>query len=245
MPHPGFVWLRAGSVLVDPRATLDNAHTHPRVVATAVSLCVSTAALGLAALPRQLSVLRRALGPTGNVALDSHYEAMTAGLTRFMVVDRLVPSATLVIAAVLVVLLGGPVLSLAHDRRRALWSLALLGLAPLLVQQLGSLLLTCLASVPADPGPGDAISLPHRFHTGPLLAWTGDGAAPHWLELLEARLNLVSLWCVALWAAGLRMLDGGCLKAWHVAVPVASVAAAGVLTWMGGPMGYSLLLGSP
>lgn len=72
-----------------------------------------------------------------------------------------------------------------------------------------------------------------------------SGTVPAWIEALSARANLVTLWCAGIWAAGLRQLDGGTLRAWHVALPAACLAAAGVLTWSLGPSVLALILGRP
>lgn len=67
-----------------------------------------------------------------------------------------------------------------------------------------------------------------------------------WLELLDARIDLIVVWSVALWALGLRTLDGGKrLAAWHVLLPLACVVAAGIATWVLGPIVVAALLGRP
>ncbi len=236
---------RLASVLVDPTGAIRAVVQRPAVGAIALVLFAAVAALGAACLPRQLSLLGQALAPTGDAMLDFHYEAMRGGLARIVLVDRLIPSPLLVIAAALVVSIGEPVLALARDRRAALWTVVLLGLAPLLVQQLGELAVTYLAAVTPDPTPGHAVSLPHRFSTGPVLLWRGETPAPAWLEIVDARVNLITLWCVALWTTGFRVLEGRRFAPWHVAVPLAGLAGAGVLTWILGPLARSALLGNP
>jgi hypothetical protein len=57
---------------------------------------------------------------------------------------------------------------------------------------------------------------------------------------------LIVVWSVALWALGLRTLDGGKrLAAWHVLLPLACVVAAGIATWVLGPIVVAALLGRP
>jgi hypothetical protein len=162
-----------------------------------------------------------------------------------MVADRLVPSPTLVIAAVLLVALAEPMAALSRERRRVIWTVAVLGLMPIVVGQIGELAITWIAAVDNRPTPGQALNLPHRFETGPLLLWRGRTVAPAWLQVLDARVNLISLWCVVLWATGLRAIDHGGYRAWHVAAPVASLAVAGAVTWQCGPFVLSLVLGAP
>src|SRR5437762_10697478 len=78
--------------------------------------------------------------------------------------------------------------------------------------------ITYLAEVSATPSPGVPVTLPHQFGTGPALFWwTGD--APAWIEALSTRVNLVTLWSVGLWAAGLRELDRRPFSIWHLALP--------------------------
>jgi hypothetical protein len=131
---------------------------------------------------------------------------------------------------------------LARQRQPAIWAVVLLGLAPLLVQRVGELAITYVAAI-ADPVAGDAVTAPHRFVTGPLLLWRGEGPAPGWLELLSRRVNLIVLWCLALWSLGMQQLDGGRWQLWHAALPAACLAAAGLLTWMLWPIVLPLVLG--
>jgi hypothetical protein len=200
--------------------------------------------MGLLALPRQLTLLSQALAPLGHIALDLHHEAMRAGLTRIILADRLVPSLTPVIAAGLVVIVAAPILSLADERQTRIWAVAMVGLAPLLIEGLGELAMTYLAA-PSDPTPGEAVDLANRFVTGPLLFWRSDSPAPSWLHIMNARFNLITIWCVVLWAVGLRVLEGSASRAWHIAVPLTSLGVAGVLTWIGTPLITAALLGRP
>jgi hypothetical protein len=232
------------AVLVDPTATTRSIAAEPNAVSLALVLFAISLLLGAVALPRQLDVLNEALAPMGHAALDLHHRAMRSGLTRVIVADRLMPPPTVLLAAGLVVLVSDPLLVLPTERRPSLWSVVLLGLAPLLVQEIGELALTYLAA-PADPTPGDAVALGSRFITGPLLLWRGDFAAPYWLEVVDARLNLITLWCALLWVFGLRAVGGGPLRAWHVAVPLSSLGMAGVITWIINPLVVRALLSSP
>ena len=60
--------------------------------------------------------------------------------------------------------------------------------------------------------------------------------------MLNDRLNLIVLWSAVLWSVGLRGLDGGSLRPWHMALPVACIAGAGIVTWALGPMAYGAIL---
>lgn len=238
-------WRRLGSVLIDPVGTNGVATRDPRPWTMLVALVVGLSVLGAATLPRQLMLLNRTLGPTGDALLDAQNALLRSGLLRLMIADRIIPSPTLLIAALLLVLAAEPVLALARDARPAIWTIAILGLAPLFVQLIGELALTYLLPVGAHATPGDAVSAPHRFVTGPLVLWRRSEVAPAWLELLDPRVNLIALWCVAIWSLGLRQLDGGKLAAWHVALPLWCLAGAGVLTWILAPLALAALLGQP
>lgn len=232
------------AALVDPSGAVRAMTVDPDPVGVALALVILALALGAMALPGQLAVLHEALAPIGQSALDLHHRAMQSGLTRVIVAERLMLSPTVLLAASLVVLVGDPMLMLPADRRRSLWAIVLLGLAPLLVQQIGELALTYLA-VPTEPSPGEAVGLGGRFTTGPVLLWRGEAVAPYWLELIDSRLNLVTLWCVLLWVMGLRVLDGGRLRSWHIAVPLVSLGIASVITWIMTPLVVTALLGKP
>lgn len=229
-------WWLPGLALVDPRAASRlAAHAGAPLRPVAVLLVVAVV-LGMATLPRQVAILDRTLMPLGDAALDAQREVLRAAVLRLMMVDRLVPAPTLLVAAVLVLLAAEPVLMLARDRRPALLAVIGLGLAPLVVQRVGELAITYLIDLGPHPTAGDAILAPLRFATGPALFWARSGTVPAWAEILEPRLNLVSIWCVGLWVVGLRSLDDGTWAPWHVALPIACLAGAGVLTWALGPM---------
>jgi len=230
------------AVLVDPRGGMRTVAERPRPWALVVSLGAFLVALGLATLPRQLALLDRTMGATGDPLLDAQTELLRSGVLRLIVADRLVASPTLLVAALFLALAAEPVLMLARQRQPAIWAVVLLGLAPLLVQRVGELAITYVAAI-ADPVAGDAVTAPHRFVTGPLLLWRGEGPAPGWLELLSRRVNLIVLWCLALWSLGMQQLDGGRWQLWHAALPAACLAAAGLLTWMLWPIVLPLVLG--
>ncbi len=234
-----------GGALVDPVGTARTVSRRANFEGALLAAGGCLVALGLATLPRQLAVLERALSATGNSSQDLHYELLENGLIRMIVADRLIPSPTILLAAVGVAILAEPLLALARDRRAALWTVAVIGLAPLLVQGLGDIALTYLTSFDSRPSPGDAISIANRFRTGPMLLWRGESSAPPWLVVVNARANLVSLWCVVIWAIGLCVMDGGRLRGWHLAVPLSSVAVGGVVTWILGPLVFSAILGRP
>jgi len=230
------------AVLVDPRGGMRTVAERPRPWALVVSLGAFLVALGLATLPRQLALLDRTMGATGDPLLDAQTELLRSGVLRLIVADRLVASPTLLVAALFLALAAEPVLMLARQRQPAIWAVVLLGLAPLLVQRVGELAITYVAAI-ADPVAGDAVTAPHRFVTGPLLLWRGEGPAPGWLELLSRRANLIVLWCLVLWSLGMQQLDGGRWQLWHAALPAACLAAAGLLTWMLWPIVLPLVLG--
>lgn len=234
-----------GSVLIDPVGAHREAARRPRPLGVAAALLVGLALLGAATLPRQLALLERTLGSTGDPMLDVQQALMRAGLLRLIVADRLVPSPTLVVTAVLIVAAAEPILALARDRRSAIWTIALVGLAPLVVERIGELAITYVLPFGAHVTPGDAVSSPHRFVTGPLLFWRRSEPAPGWLELLNQHVNIISLWCVAIWTIGLRELDGRKLAPWHIVLPAACLIAAGVLTRMLTPLVLGMLLGRP
>jgi hypothetical protein len=233
------------TILVDPLGTVESMVRRPNFAGILLTATALLVVFGAATLPRQLSVLHLALASTGVSEVDVHYAAMQDGLTRLIIAERLVPSPTLVLAATLLVLLAEPILAASRDCRETLLTLAVLGLAPLLVQQVGELVMTYSTNVGPDPAPGLAIELANRFNTGPLLLWTSESRAPAWIEILDARVNLVSLWCVALWALGLRVLDGERFQVWHIGMPVVSLAVGGIVTWILGPMVLSAVLGRP
>jgi hypothetical protein len=235
-----------GAVLIDPVGATELAVHRSRPLQAALGLAVLLVGLGVATLPRQIALLDRSLAPVGDPMVDMPHAMMYDGLLRLIIADRIVASPALLLAALLLAYAAEPVLALARERRAAIWAVAILGLSPLVIDRIGELAVTYIVSVGAHPVPGDAIRAPHRFITGPLLAWWRDQPAPGWLELLDSRLNLIVAWSVALWAVGLRALDGERrFAAWHVLLPLACVAAGGVVTWVLGPLVLTALLGRP
>lgn len=231
-------------VLVDPVRAVREAVTAPRPAVVALAALGITALAGAATLPRQLDLLFASLAPIGDLARDLHHEAMEEGLTRIIVADRLVPPPTLLLAALVLGLAAEPVLSLAEDRRRAVWTVVLLALAPLLVQRLGELAVAYVSAVGSPPRPGDAVSVAGRFKTGPLLFWWTD-SPPAWMVSVNQRINLVTLWGCVISSIGLKELDARRLAGWHVALPAACLALAALATWWLSPMVTGLLLGTP
>lgn len=233
------------AALVDPGGTQRGAVAGAPVLGIGLWLAVALVVLGCATIPRQLGLIEATLPLTGDPLLDGRHMLLGGALLRLIVADRLVPAPSLLVAAGVLVVVADPVLGLARDQRRAIAAVVLLGLAPLVVQRCGELAVTYLVPAPALRAPGDAVTLPQRFVTGALLFWPRSERAPAWLELFNARVNLVSLWCVALWGVGLRALDGGRLAPWHVALPLACLAAGGLVTWVVGPSVLALVVGSP
>ena len=231
------------AALADPVGAARRAGDRPAPARTAAGLLALVVALGAGTLPRQLALLRHSLEPTGRLLVDVHHRALAAGLTRLILFDRLVPPPTVLLAGVLLALAAEPMLSFAQDHRFRVRAVMVLGLAPLLVQRAGELAVAYLLTAPPHPTPGLAVVLPQQFATGPALFWSG--VAPAWLEALSARINVMTLWSVGVWAAGLRELDGGRLRAWHVALPVFCLAGAGFITWSLGPSVLALILGRP
>ncbi len=236
---------RLGDALLDPARAMRVAAVDASPAALVACLMALLAALGCATLPRQLALADARLAFVGDPLVDARQWLMRGALVRVMLADRLVPAPTVLLAAVLLAVVADPVFSLARDRRRLVAAVVCLGLAPLIVQRVGELALTYLVPGSALPTAGDAVSLPSRFATGAKLLWPRDAPAPVWLEVLDARLNVITLWCAALWVLGLRALDGGRLAPWHVALPVACLAGGGLLSWILGPPALALVVGSP
>ncbi len=235
-------WQLPGAVLVHPWDACRRAIETGAPIRIAAAILAVAVALGAATLPRQIAILDRTLVVLGDAALDAQREVLRAGVVRLMVVDRMVPAPTLLVAAVLLLIAAEPVLMLARDRRPGLVAVIALGLAPLILQRVGELLVTYLVHPAAHVTAGDAIMAPHRFTTGPTLFWAREGVVPGWAELLETRLNLASVWCVGLWSVGLKATDGRPWAPWHVALPAACLLGAGVLTWAVGPMAIQIVL---
>ena len=202
------------------------------------------AAVGVSrvAMNRQLGLLQKGLPVTGEAPIDAQHEALREMVARLILVDRVVPQPTVLVTALLIIIVAEPVLMLARDRRRAIAAIAVLGLSPLFVERVGELAMTYLLPAASYATPGGAITLPHRFVTGPLILWRGADSAPHWLELLDARLNLISLASVALWSVGLHQHDGRRWELWHVALPAACLAGAGAITWALTPVVMPILM---
>ena len=132
------------SALIDPPEAMRRGVLEARPLRTAAALASAVTALGLATLPRQVAILNRVLASTGDPQSNLHHEALRSALLRLIVADRLVPAPALLLAAVFLVAVAEPVLMLARDRRAAIVQIALLGLAPLLVDRLGELAMTYL-----------------------------------------------------------------------------------------------------
>lgn len=204
----------------------------PRPFATGAILFGITAAIGSLTIPRQLAELSAQINGADSIAQALHFGKMQRGLVRLIVVDRIVPPITPLLAAIILLLLSGPALSLSQDREKILSAAVLLGLTPILLQRAGELVVTYLTSAGHVQNVGEAVLIPHHFETGVSLLVPYDWA---WLEPLSARLNLFSLWCVVLWSGTLSQLDSGRAKRWHYGLPVACLAVAGLVTWILGP----------
>lgn len=230
------------SVAIEPSSAVRKASANPSPTATLAVAVAVLAVLGAATLPRQLSLLAELLAPTGEPMRDMHFAAMHAGLVRAIVLDRIVPPPTVVLATFLLAVVARPVLADSEERGRAVWAVVLLGLAPLVAQRLGELVMTYVAQLDSSPVPGDAVTLPLEFTAGPLLLWRQEGPTPMWLHVINARLNLFTIWAIVIWAVGLRELDGRRLLPWHIGVPAACLLLAGVVTWVVGPLVLGLTL---
>ncbi len=242
MAHSERWWRPLSTVLVDPVAAFRAAASRPAPWPTLAMLATATAAFGLATLPRQLSLLGRGLPVTGDALIDAQHEALREMVTRLIVIDRLVPQPTVIVAAILMLLAAEPVLMLARDRRRAIVAVAVLGLTPLVLERIGELAITYVLSPASQATPGGAMMIPHRFVTGPAVFWRGPDSVPPWLEILDARVNLVSLGCVALWSVGLHQLEGKKWEPWHLALPLACLIGAGLATWALTPVVIPILI---
>jgi len=229
--------------VVDPVGACRDASERPAPRTTALVILLGVTALGALTLPRQLHLLAASLAPTSNAARDFHHQVLAGGLIRLTVVDRLVPPPTVMVAGALVAWAADSLLGLAGDARRRIAAVAVLGLVPLLVQRAGELVVTYAADVPLPLVPGSAMGLPQEFVTGPALLWRHD--PPRWLLAISQRANLVTAWVVVIWAVGLRALDAGRWRAWHLGVPLLCLAVAGLLTWWFERTALTLILGRP
>jgi len=234
--QPGHSWAQPAAVLLDPAGTVTRALAAPHPWRLVLALALASAVLGLGTVPAQFGMLSAALPDAGNPLLDAQTGALRAGLLRLIVADRLVPLPAALLGAVVLVLTADPVLMLPTARRRELLTVAVLGLSPLLVQRIGELAMTWLVNPGQAVAAGDALTVPHRFATGARLFWQTDGPAPSWVELLEARVNLFTLWCAGLWSLGLHALAGRRWEPWQVLLPLACLGAGGLLTWLLGPL---------
>ncbi len=230
------------SVLVDPLASIKKALKEPTPASTFAWVVVLAAIISALCLPMQLELLERSLGSLGDPLLDLKNEMMARGLRRLILADRLLPPPTLLLAAVLLAGAADPILALPQNRRPALWALIFLGLAPILLQRFGEVVVTYW--FPGTGGVADAVGLPRQFSTGPDLLWLGE-SPPVWVRSLSQRVNLVSLWSVGLWTLGLRELEGRGFSAWHLALPLSVLAVATAITWWLTPFAIPLILGRP
>jgi hypothetical protein len=235
-------WLSGFRVLVDPDGAVRATVTSPAPWRILLTLGASWTVLGLGTLPRQLSMLWQGFAPTDDAPLAAGREALASGLVRLMVFDRLVPAPAVLVGAVILVWAAEPVLMLARERRAALAAVAVLGLAPLVVGRIGELAYTWIVHANTGTTPGAALTVPHRFATGVRLFWLDTTPPPAWVEVLEARVNLVTLWCAALWALGLSRLESGRVQAWHVVLALACLVLGGVVTWVVGPVVAPMVL---
>jgi hypothetical protein len=229
-------WSDGLAVLVDPQGTLTRALASPRPWLLLAVVALAWLLLGLGTVPRQLVLMNAALAPVGVDEPARHLRSLAAGLTRLMIVDRLVPLPAVLMAAVLLRLTAEPVLMLASNRRRELLVVIVLGLAPLVLLRAGELAVAWFTDVGSGIPPGEVLRLPHRFASGARLLWREGGPPPAVLEMLEARVNLFSAWSVALWAYGLSRLDTGGLRVWHTLLPVACLVGGGLVSWITGPL---------
>lgn len=190
---------------------------------------------GAATLPRQLPLLAASLaeGPP-------HAGVLLAGLRRWVVIERLVPPPTPLLAAGITWVLAAPWLPEGPAVRRLLLAVMAASLVPLLVQRIGEAAVVWLTPAAAVPRAGDVVQLPRLFSTGPALLVPREAVrAP--LDLLDARLNLVTLAVLAVWALGLRRCEGT-FAGWQLAVPVVALLVAGACTWWLGPLALALVV---
>lgn len=232
----GRSWVAPFAALVDPHMAMNGAIRAPHPWRSFTVVAIAWVVLGVGTLPRQLALLGQAIAPGGADAAAPHLRALASGLTRLIIVDRLVPLPSVVLAAVLLYLAAEPVLVLPTSRRRELISVIVIGLTPLVILRAVELVLTWSVHAGTGISLGEVLRLPHRFAFGAALLWRHGGPAPAVLEILEARVNLFSLWTAGLWAYGLTRLDTGGVRAWHALLPVVCLGVAGILTWASGPI---------
>lgn len=230
-------------VLVDPRRNLRRIQTDESGWVPGLLVLLGAVFLGLATVPKQLRLLSEALPVVTDPLLSAQHVAIRGGLSRLVFLDRLVPTPTLLLAGIILGLVADSFLSLPRERRWTVWATIGLGLAPILVGLLGELALTYVVKIEALT-PGEALTLPHRFKTGPLLFWWSDEPASRWLEVVDPRVNLISCWTVGLWAIGLQAVDDPSrLQAWHVLAPLFCLGLAGTITWASGQFIVAIILG--
>lgn len=236
MNPPGRSWTAPVAVLLDPAGTVARAIASPDPWRLLLMLALASAVVGLGTLPAQVGMLSAALPLVGNPLLDAQTETLRGGILRLIVADRLVPAPAVILGALALMLTADPVLMLPVARRRELLAVAVLGLSPVLVQRIGELAMTWLVDPGRAVAAGDALTVPHRFAAGARLFWHAAGPAPAWIELLEARVNLFTLWCAGLWGLGLHALAGRRWEPWQVLLPLGCLGAGGLLSWLLGPL---------
>jgi hypothetical protein len=199
--------------LVSPGMAMDVAGSRGWAL-PALGLMAALAALGAAALPRQLSLLAAALAPIGSPVLDAHAAALWRGLSRYVVADRLLPPLPFVCAAAMLAVAAAPVVGGRLAAGRAIGGVLVAGAAPLLVQRLGELALVW-ATPAAALAAGEIAHLPARFNLGVAGGLAIAGASPGgWASVAAEAANAPGLWVVALWGWGLSRLDrGACRRA--------------------------------
>ena len=236
-------WMTALIALIDPEAAARRVARRGDGGYVPLLILVLGVVVGAVTIPRQFDLLATMYPPVAESSLADLQREIQSGVRRLVVADRVIVNPTGLIGAALVVLLGSGLLGLPRRERRLLWGVVALGLTPLVVERFGEALLTYLVPMGSVSSPGDVITLPHRFVTGPLLMWRAPDPPPGWLEIVDARVNLVLLWCVVIWTVGLKVFDGDRgWRGWHVGLPASALAAAGVVTWLLGPYVLALVL---
>ena len=230
------------SVLIDPIAGVRSAAREPPTAVWTV-LLVTVVLIGVATIPRQLALLSSVFPSIQDPMLSAQQQRLQAGLIRLISADRIVATPTLLLASVLVVIAAEPMLGRSENARGALWAVIGIGVSPIVVARLGELAITYVLPDSALSTPGSVITLPHRFTTGPLLFWRHAEPPSAALEAIDPRINLIALWCVVLWALGLRGLSARQrFETWHFALPVACVGITAVVTWAAAPLVVTAIL---
>ena len=174
----------------------------------------------------QIVLLERAIGNSGHI--DTHISVMHSGFIRLILVDRLLPPATALLTAMIVGAIAIFSMELGAPARRQLRGVLVVGMVPLLFMRIGELGATVLGAASAL-SPGDVMVLPGRFVLGPRVV-AGSDPAP-WIYLLDARLNLVTIWMAVVWAKGLRCCAPGESIYWPAFVTCLSSLVASLATW--------------